>query len=89
MDPYLQIQRLVYAIPWKCCYSSLVGLVVIVVVVAICLCFPRCVQEAIDRAYVVGNHFREGEEVGVEAVLGADLEPGFGRGGERICGGGG
>lgn len=38
---------------------------------------------------MVGYHFGEGEEVGVEAVLGADFEPGFGRGGECIVDGGG
>lgn len=35
---------------------------------------------------MVGYHFGEGEEVGVEAGLGADLEPGFGGAGECICG---
>lgn len=40
MNPYLQIQRLVYAVPRKCCYSSLVSLVG--VVVAICMRFPHC-----------------------------------------------
>lgn len=29
---------------------------------------------------MVGYHFGEGEEVGVEAVLGADFKPGFGGG---------
>lgn len=36
---------------------------------------------------MVGYHFGEGEQVGVEAVLGADLEPGFGGGGERVVDG--
>lgn len=35
---------------------------------------------------MIGYHFREGEEIGVEAVLGAYLEPGHGGGGECICG---
>lgn len=35
---------------------------------------------------MIGYHFGEGEEIGVEAVLGADLEPGLGGGGECICG---
>lgn len=35
---------------------------------------------------MIGYHFGKGEEVGVEAVLGTDLEPGFGGGGECICG---
>lgn len=83
MNPYLQIQRLVYAVPRKYSYSSLVGLVV---VVAICMRFPHYGKKAVDRAYVIGYHFGEGEEIGVEAVLGADLEPGLGGGGECICG---
>lgn len=38
---------------------------------------------------MVGYHLGEGEEVGVETVLGADLEPGFGGDGECVVDGGG